>query len=167
MSAWFYKVGEPLGADERARSRCYLRGLGIEEELSIESVSDWDSAGAAIRAVDWDRRWWDAEQRERQRLNAAARGITGETHFLRWLTARMEQSLEAVYEAAVTEASRRGCTDAALIRAAAGAAGEALHLYELAELAGQSREHPFQAKQALFAAGHWPLGIVSGSYRIF
>lgn len=167
MSSWFHRVGEPLGAHERARALCYLRGLGIDDALSLEGVRDWPSASASIQIPDWDRRWWDAEQRERERLNAEARDICGETHFLRWLTARMEQSSEAVYEAALVAAGRHGCSDAALIRAAAGAASEALHLSELAKLARQSEEHPFEAKQSLFAAGHWPLGIVSGSYRIF
>lgn len=167
MSGWFHRVGEPLGTEEHSRALSYLRGLGIEDDLVVESVPNWVSANATIRASDWDRRWWDAEQRERKQLNAEARGTCGETHFLHWLSERMEQSLEPVYEAAVSEAARRGCTDAALIRAAAGAAGEALHLCELARLAGKGPEHPFEAKQALFAAGHWPLGIVSGTYRIF
>jgi hypothetical protein len=167
VSGWFRSVGEPLGEHERSRAQSYLRGLGIDDGLAIESVPDWESANASIQAPDWDRRWWDAEQRERSRLSAEARGTCGETHFLRWLTSCMERSMEAVYEAALAEAGRRGCSDASLIRAAAGAASEALHLSELARLAGQSREHPFEAKQSLFAAGHWPLGIVSGSYRIF
>jgi hypothetical protein len=80
---------------------------------------------------------------------------------------RTLESTEAVHGAAAVEAARRGCADAALIRVAAGAVSQSLHLAELARLAGELGEHPFLVKAALFSGGHWPLGIVNGRYCVF
>jgi hypothetical protein len=83
------------------------------------------------------------------------------------LTRTVDRTTESVHGAAAVEAARRGCSDPGLIRAAAGAASEALYLAELARLAGEGEDHPFARKQSLFAGGHWPLGIVSGRYHVF
>lgn len=167
MSSWFSMLGEPLAEVERAEVGEYLRGLGIEEALPIQSVCDWSSAARAIATPEWDPRWWDAEQRERQRLHQKANAARGEGEILQALSGVLEQSTEAAHGAAAVEAARFGSVDPALIRAAAGALGQALCLDRLAELAGEQRDHPFFVKYALFAGGHWPLGIVSGRYYIF
>jgi len=60
-----------------------------------------------------------------------------------------------------------GCSDPGLIRAAAGALGEALYLAKLAELASEASSHPFLLKLALFAGGHWPLGVVDDHFYVF
>ena len=64
-------------------------------------------------------------------------------------------------------AARSGCSDAALIRAAAGALSQALYFADLTRLAGLGLSHPFSIKKALFSGGHWPLGIVQGTYYVF
>jgi hypothetical protein len=75
--------------------------------------------------------------------------------------------MDDVHAAAAAQAARGGCSDAALIRAAAGALGQALHLAEVAQLSGESAAHPFLLKKTLFAGGRWPLGIVNASYYLF
>jgi len=167
MSDWFFMLGKSLADSERRQVEDYLRGLGIGEELPVVGVSDWDSARRAISNPAWDRRWWDAEQAEKQRLYSKAATAMGENELLASLSRTMERITEPVHGAAAVEAARRGCTDAGLIRAAAGAASEALYLSELARLAGESERHPFALKQSLFAGGHWPLGIVAGRYHVF
>lgn len=167
MKSWFSMLGEPLAEVERAQVGEYLRGLGIEEALPIQSVRDWNSAGRAIASPEWDRRWWDAEQRERQRLHEKANAARGETVLLQALSRVLEQSTEAAHGSAAVGAARFGGVEPALIRAAAGALGQALCLDRLAELAGEKSDHPFFVKHALFAGGHWPLGIINGHYYIF
>ena len=73
MSDWFFMVGEPLEAAESQQVRDYLRGLGILDETPVECVSDWQGARRVIDNPEWDRRWWDAEQAERQRLQDRVR----------------------------------------------------------------------------------------------
>jgi hypothetical protein len=85
---------------------------------------------------------------------------------LRALSRTLDAS-EGLRRSAASAAERFGCTDAGLAGSAAGAASEALHLAELARLAGESDGHAFHAKRALFAAGRWPLGLLHGRYRIF
>ena len=166
MSDLFFLLGEPLSESEKRQVEQYLHGLGIDDPLPIESVRDWKSAGQALTNPEWDRRWWDAEQHETGRLYEKVSADLGESELLKSLS-RTLQSSETVHGAAAVEAARRGCADAALIRVAAGAASQALHLADLARLSGERATHPFLVKAALFAGGHWPLGIVNGRYWVF
>jgi len=166
MSDWFFMLGEPLSVAEQKQVRQYLLALGIRDELLVESVADWRSAARAISSPEWDRRWWEAEQREQQRLQGLSEAQLGKGELLHALSSTLKLA-EAVHGAAAVEAARRGCSDAALIRVAAGAASQALHMAQLAQLAGERDSHPFIIKAALFAGGHWPLGIVSGRYLVF
>jgi hypothetical protein len=167
MSNWFFMVGEPLAVAEQEHVRGYLLGLGIGGELATRTVSDWPSARNVIERPDWDRRWWDAEQLERQRLYARAVEAHGEAAAREKLSSALARANDEVHGAAAVEAARGGCSDAGLIRAAAGAASEALYLATLARLAGESDAHPFALKQSLFLGGHWPLGIVDHRYFVF
>lgn len=166
MSAWFRRLGEPLGVEEHSQVSRYLAGLGLAGDLPVRSVSDWQSAHAAIADPAWDRRWWDAEQREQDRLTRKATQGMGEVDLWRSLTASLEPA-DAVYDAAAAEAARGGCSDVSLVRAAAGALSQALYLADLTRLAGERATHAFAMKKALFAGGHWPLGIVQGTYYVF
>ncbi len=165
MSDWFFMLGEPISESERRQIHEYLSGLRLEE-LPIEIVTDWQSAAHTLANPEWDQRWWDAEQTEKNRLQAQTRSKLGETELMRQWSLSLE-SAEAIHGAAAVEAARHGCADSALIRVAAGAASQALHLAALARLAEAKPDHPFLIKQALFAGGHWPLGIVNGRYWIF
>ena len=166
MSDWFFNLGEPLGVAERHQVNEYLTGLGLVESFPVESIADWDTAHAAIADERWDPRWWNAEQREQDRLATRVREGVGEVGLTRAMSASLG-SADAVYEAATVEAAKSGCSDVALIRAAAGALSQALYLAELSRLAGMGVTHPFSIKKALFSGGHWPLGIVQGTYYVF
>lgn len=167
MSDWFFRLGLPIRPAEAAQVAGYLRGLALDDTLPIEISKDWSSTGSLIQNTSWDRGWWDAEQREAERLSQRAAHDLGRDELSRRLTSTLERSIDGVHAAAEVRAGRSGCADAALIRAAAGAAGHALHLAELARMSGESAEHPFLLKHALFAGGRWPLGIVDGSYYLF
>jgi hypothetical protein len=167
VSDWFFMLGEPVRPSESRQVEAYLRGLGIVGEVTVESVSDWESARRVIDHPEWDRRWWDAEQAERHGLQQRAGAALGPDVVLRTLSDTLARAGEAIHGAAAVAASRRGPADAALIRAAAGAASEALYLSELARLAGAGAEHPFALKQALFDGGHWPLGILHARFYVF
>ena len=167
MSDWFFMLGEPLGASETQQVLAYLNGLDLVDPLRLEGVGDFDGAARVISHPDWDRRWWDAEQLERRRLLARATSAHGSSRLLQTLSHHTDDSLASAHGAAAIQAARLGCSDPGLIRAAAGALGEALYLAELAELAGEVSSHPFFLKRALFAAGHWPLAVVSGCFYVF
>jgi len=166
MSDWFFMLGEPLGDSERELARGYLSGLGIDEPAPIEGVADFVAASRIVSHPDWDRRWWDAEQRERERLRAQVASDRDPSQTLRALSPGPEQAAIA-HGAAAVQAARIGGSDPGLIRAAAGALGEALYLAKLAELAFEAPSHPFSRKLELFAGGHWPLGLVRGHYYVF
>lgn len=166
MSGWFRMLGEPLGAEESSHVRDYLSGLGLIGDFELQGVSDWPRAQATISDPAWDQRWWDAEQREKERLSTKARQTLGEQELWRALSAALE-SADSVYHAAAAQAAHSGCSDDGLIRAAAGALSQALYLAELCRIAGAGAQHPFSLKKALFVRGRWPLGIVHRIYYVF
>ena len=166
MSDWFFMVGEPLSRTSSARCTNTCAGSTSTTQLPIELILDWQSAGRAIANPEWDRRWWDAEQHEKNRLYAKAKAELGESELCNRCRAPFNRPTRFM-EPQRCEAARRGCADPALIRVAAGAASQALHLAALARLAGEGDAHPFSIKAALFAGGHWPLGIVNGCYCVF
>ena len=167
MNAWFTRLGEPLSDGERTLVSEYLTGLGLERELSIERVADFRSVGRIISHPDWDRRWWDAEQRERERLRTELSSSESSDRLLRALSRAVDDSLTAEQATAAAPLASFGCTDEGLNRAAAGALGEALYLSRLAELGGAAPSHPFLSKRDIFAGGHWPLVVLDGRFYVF
>jgi hypothetical protein len=114
-AAWFSALGEPLDEAERAEIDAYLAGLGLR--CPVHSVSSWQEA------FDVSNRpapaWWAAEEAERARLEKSVQLNAAEPE---WLALN-----EALHGAAAVAAARAGCSSAALIRAAAGAASYAAY----------------------------------------
>jgi hypothetical protein len=167
VNDWFFMLGEPLSGAEHAQVAGYLRGLGLDVALPVEGVRDFAGAAKVVAHPEWDRRWWEAEQRERARLLATATATHGGAAVMQALSRSTEESISSTHGAAAVQAARVGCSDAGLIRAAAGALGEALHQAQLAELANEGALHPFILKRALFVGGHWPLGVVMDRFFVF
>lgn len=164
--SWFAALGDPLTEAERSEVAAYLAALGLGG-LRIAGVAAWDEARALTRAPDWDPRWWDAEERERRALLAAAGAVLHEHPLLSGLTWVAEAASDVVHGAAAVAAARAGIADAALIRVAAGAATQACYQAGLARAAGRSDEHPFAIKLRVFEGGRWMLGIVGGTCFVF
>lgn len=123
-------LGESLSDAEREHARKYLHGLGLDG-IPVVGVSGWDAARRTISFPAWDRRWWEAEQAEKRRLHQKAIDYMPENELRVLLSQAIERITETVHDAAAVEAARFGCTDTGLIKAAAGAASEALYLAEL------------------------------------
>ncbi len=166
MTGWFRALGQPVGDVERDLVREYLSGLGIREPYSVHVVQSWQQAHEIADSPVWDRRWWDAEQQERRRLYTRAIALRDRPAVLDRLSIAIELSDE-VRSAAERASARRDRDDPGLVFAATGAACEAIHLAEVARLADAGNDHPFLLKKELFAAGRWPLGILSGQYCLF
>lgn len=154
-AAWFSALGEPLGAAERFEIDGYLAGIGMLSP--VQSVTSWNEARELC--VRPSQAWWDAEETEHRRLEERCRLNPAHPEWLRLN--------EALHGAAAVAAARAGCADAALIRAAAGAASYSAHQARLALAAGADAAHPFLRKYALYCGGRWPLGIYNGRFAIF
>ncbi len=164
--SWFAAVGQELTDGERHEASDYLRAIGVAG-ATIIPVTGWRAAEAATRNTQWSRAWWDAEERARTDLLARASRLHGE-HPL--MTALSHVTLEAsavALGAASIAAARSAIADPALARVAAGAATQAAYQAGLALAAGAGEAHPFAVKFRLFAAGHWPLGLVGDAFQIF
>jgi hypothetical protein len=166
-AAWFACLGLALAPADLRDARAYLEALEYPPEIVIAPVSDWKRAEAITRDPDWDRTWWVREEGERERLMRVAQDRLGHEALLERLTAATEMASQAIHGAAAIAAERDGLADAALVRAASGAATMALHGAALARLAGEGPEHLFVRKYALFESGRWPLGVVGGLFYLF
>jgi hypothetical protein len=166
-AAWFACLGFPLAPADLRDARAYLEALGYPPDSRIAVAADWKQAEGLIRAPDWDQRWWAKEENERERLMRIARERLGHDALLERLTAATEMASHSIHSAAAIAAERDGIADAALVRAASGAATMALHGAALARLAGQGPEHLFVRKYTLFESGRWPLGVVGGVFYLF
>jgi hypothetical protein len=166
-AAWFACLGLPLTAADERDARAYLRSLGYPCDLRVHLAASWQEAKAITSDPAWDQRWWREEQAQRQRLMDAARARLGETVLLERLTAATELAGQAIHGAAAIAADRDGLADAALVRAASGAATMALNEAALARLAGEGGDHLFVRKYALFESGRWPLGVVGDAFHLF
>jgi hypothetical protein len=165
--AWFTRVGLPLSEQEQAGIAAMLRSLDLAPGAPIVGAASWREAAQVIRAEEWDSRWWDAEEEERERLWSVAAERLTENELLARLTAVTSAFGDPVRNGASFAASRGGVADSGLVRAAADAALLAAHQQALANLAGVPDEHYFQRKFELFATGRWPLGVFSGKYVVF
>ena len=165
--AWFMRIGLPLSAPEQAGIAAMLRDLAFAPGTPIAGVASWADAAQFLRAEEWDNRWWDAEEEERERLWSVAAERMTEGELLARLTAVTAALGDPVRNGASLAASRSGVADPGLVRAAVDAALLAAHQQALAGLAVAPAGHYFQRKFELFAAGRWPLGVFSGKYVVF
>jgi len=163
--SWFAAVGQELTDDERREAADYLRALGIAGEVA--AVAGWREAEQATRDRQWSRAWWDAEERLRADLLAAAKQAQGEHAVMTALSRVTLEASDVVLGAASIAASRSGIADPALARVAAGAATQAAYQAALALAAEAGDGHPFAIKFRLFAAGRWPLGVAGSTFRLF
>jgi hypothetical protein len=166
-AAWFACLGLALGPADLREARAYLQALGYPPETPVAAVAGWKQAEAITRDPSWDRTWWVREEQERERLMGVAQEKLSRDALLERLTAATEMVSQSIHGAAAIAAERDGVADAALVRAASGAATMALHGAALARLAGQGPEHLFVRKYTLFESGRWPLGVVGGSFHLF
>lgn len=165
--AWFARVGLPLLAQEQASIVAMLRELDFAPGAPLVGAASWRDAAHVIRVEEWDSRWWDAEEEERERLWGVAAERLTEGELLARLTAVTVALGDPVRKGASLASSHGGVADPGLVRAAADAVLLAAHQQALADLAGAAAGHYFRRKFELFAAGRWPLGVFSGKYVVF
>jgi hypothetical protein len=161
---WFAAAGEPLEDAERDDGGRYLAALGLNG-VEVAGAADWLGAKAIADDPDWDRRWWDAEERLRVALLSACRHRY-EGPGLDLALSRITTASDRLHGAAAVACARAGIADAALIKCAAGAGTQACYQFALAVAAGAGPDHAFAVKLRLFAGGRWPLGVVAGRYYL-
>jgi hypothetical protein len=166
-AAWFTCLGQPLVSGRLEAARAYFSALGYAADAPIHTADSWVAAERIARDPQWDRTWWEFEEQERDRLLRQARDRLGAGLLLERLSAATELAADAIHAAAAIAAERDGVADAALIRAASGAAAMALHEAALARLAGCDSEHLFMRKYRVFESGRWPLGVLRGAFYLF
>lgn len=161
--SWFDRLGQPLTAPETQAARAYLQALGYGDSTRVAGVADAEAAESIIRSPGWDERWWTTESTERERLQTLAEARLGRAEVLEHLTQLATRHNDEISAAA----QQRVQGDAALARAAAGAAALALHEQALAGLTGAPADHLFMRKYVLFALGRWPLGVVLQTFHLY
>ena len=162
---WFAAVGTALAPPMIAAAERTVAALGLAPG-PVASVPGWHEAAATAQRPDWSRDWWQAESVCEQTLQRQGAARFGSQPLFAALTALAEIAA-GLQDCAVSALAVAGLDDPALAKVAAGAAAQACHQRGLALLAGSDAGRAFAAKFELFAAGHWPLGIVGGTCFVF
>ncbi len=165
-ASWFASLGEALTPSEQADAKGYLAGLGFQD-INVHPITNWEQAQAAIQDPNWNQRWWDAAERERQALLLDANSAHTEIALMTGLSRVTQAASKRLSGLAAEAAARDGIADQGLIKAASGAASEAAYQAALALAAGAPASHPFALKYNLFEAGHWPLAVVGNRFDLF
>lgn len=163
--SWFAALGAPLDPAENAEAHDYLAALGMAE-AHVRPCADWREAEATMHAPGYGA-WWAAEERLRQALLAEGTRRLGADGLMQALTQVTNGASDVTLGAAAVAATRFGVSDPALARVAAGSAIEASYHAALVRAVGAAPGHAFAIKFRLFAAGHWPLGVADGVFRVF
>jgi hypothetical protein len=163
--SWFQAAGEPLDRETRNIARAYLDGLGFPD-VDVARVGDWSDAADAAASLGYDTAQWEAEESLRAGLASEALERISEDALSIALTHVSALLGERVGAAVREAAAEMGIDDEELMNAAAGAAVQAAHGVALTLIAEADEDHPFRAKFALFARGHWPIGIAGLTFNI-
>jgi len=162
---WFSAVGTTLAPATVAAAERYVAALGLTPS-PVVPVAGWREAATTAQRPDWSRDWWQAESACEQALQRQGAARFGMRPLLAALTALAEIAAGLqVFAAAALAAA--GLDDPTLTKVAAGAAAQACHQRGLTLLADGEAGRAFTMKFELFAAGHWPLGIVGGTCFVF
>lgn len=154
---WFAHVGLPFSDGERAA----LTALAPR----VERVRTWDEA----RRVADDPRAnaaYDADAAEVVALKARALLDVAPDVLLQAMSAVVDRGLEVFFRAADDAVRRAGVDDETTVRAAAGAAAEAVYRGALAAAVAGSA-HRFAGTESVFAAGRWPLARIDDTLHVF
>ena len=163
---WFQNLGNELDEDEIEWTGAYLAELGFPD-CAVVPIADWEEACDAALSVDWNSPWWEAEEGLRAALMMDAAERIGEAQLEVALAHVASRAADAIRLGAEVAAAREGVIDEELIRAAAGAAAQAVHQAALVLAAEVEDEHPFALKFRLFETGRWPIGLTGLSFHLY
>lgn len=165
---WFHQAGEAVNSMDRCLAVDYLAGMGFTGSR-IAYLRNWEELAEIAPQLDEGSDWWQEENRLFDTLITEALMQMEESdlqlafaHIARTVTEVLPEHFESVsiqsgYYAddilrdIALGLAVRNCQMAASVLAA-GAVDE---------------EHPFATKFRLYEIGHWPIGIVGGSFFVF
>jgi hypothetical protein len=163
--AWFSRVGMAPQPGCLIRIAAILSGLGAAGS-AIQRAESW---AQTQKLLDQHRRGGSIYvelESESARLRKAAAGLHGSGLVEAILADATETARDTAHGAAAGAALRDGVGGTDLVRHAAADAERATRMTGLALAAGESA-HPFIHWLGVFEAGHWPIGIVGGAFRLF
>ena len=166
FASWFSVLGQTLTPVEYTDAQDYVLGIGLKN-TTISQVTSWEKAESCIKAEDWSRDWWHAEDQLRIKLLKNAENNFCKSELLFSLTSITEQVSNVIHGAAAIAAAHSNIANPGLIRSTAGAATMACYHAGLEVVGSQQNKAPFMAKYRLFEAGHWPLCVRKSVFYVF
>ncbi len=164
--AWFSALGAPLADAQRVAIDAIVAAGGTPAG-GIVVVPDWSALAASLRLAEHDDQWWNREEDEREALWGLATLRHTEDALESAIAGAVDAARGPIARAIEAAMARAGTGDAALGAAGRAAALLCVHQHALAVAAGAASGHLFCRKQALFAAGRWPIGVVAGRFHVF
>jgi hypothetical protein len=165
---WFSAVGVAFTPAVREAVDAIRDRHPLLDGVEVVTVATWRDALRIVGATDWDSRWADFEEAERERLWLGAADRVGEDELYALVTAATAAVADAVRRAAAAAAAQGAAIDdPRLLDAASGSALMAVQHGLLAREAGEAATHCFTAQLELYRQGRWPLGYHRGHYHVF
>jgi hypothetical protein len=165
-TAWFARIGERPGADDRTLALDYFAKLGMKGMVAVW-LHDLGAAEAVLQRNESFPAWEAAERRIAASLSEAAAAALGAAEANEAVNRAMLAASDAATAAARRIFPAKGRADEALMRVAAGAAARAAGEFALVLLAGADPgTHAFAARQRLFGAGRWPLVAIDEQFAL-
>ena len=121
FASWFSVIGQKLTPVEYTDAQSYISGIGLKNTI-ISQVTSWEKAESCIKAEDWSKDWWSAEEQLRKTLLNNAEKRFQKSELLSSLTSITEQVSGVIHGAAAIAAARSNIANPGLIRSAAGSA---------------------------------------------
>ncbi len=167
---WFRDLGDPLDSPLAGIANAYLERLGFPHASPAVLVA-WEEAADALVTGERDTPAFEAEEQLRAALTIAAaeRLAGGSAEETLGEGLRLLRMLAAVAAGRGAEESARffGIADEGFLRAAVGAAVQAVHDAALVLAAGEDDMHPLALRFRLFERGRWPVSLIGNSLNMF
>ena len=104
LASWFSVIGQKLTPVEYTDAQNYISGIGLKNTM-ISQITSWEKAESCIKAEDWDKDWWSAEDLLRKKLLTNAEQRFQKSELLSSLTSITEQVSSVIHGAAAIAAA--------------------------------------------------------------
>ena len=162
---WFKKVGKEIDSSLNAYIKNYCQYLNINK--NVTQVNSWEEANKIINDKDWDKSYWEIEEKEKENLLKILLKNENENKVFSYLRSLTEESFKIIEACSIKDLNKNDLKYQYYSRVAAGSAAICCYQAALAFASNQKQNHIFISKYELFKSGHWPLVIKNKIFNIF
>jgi len=162
---WFKNVGKEIDSYLSPYVKNYCQQLNIDK--NIKQVSSWEEANKIIKDKNWDKIYWEIEEKEKRNLLNIILKDEDEKKVFSYLNSLTEESFKIIEACSIKDLNKNDIKYQYYSKVAAGSAAICCYQAALAIASNQNDNHIFISKYKLFKSGHWPLITKNNIFYIF